>query len=215
MYLSQSFPFSPNSWYWSLNTRSFLGFKVTHQSQSSVRRRWSATCVLIPLWSLRCLHWLRCALNSSAVFLPLFTTVPCVSRHKNTRMTNPFKLSTVLNDKHFLSCIPFIHIFCIQPVSVTLRAPSAVSVTWWEVSAVVNPTWLAGAVTSVPRGPTASVWAAALVSLPTDQLSLSDSSVYKTVISHSNLQHNKSIYSVVDWTWNCIDFKFYKMQMCF
>lgn len=56
------------------------------------------------------------------------------------------------------------HAWCVQPATVTLRAPSAGSVERSGVSAAVNPTWWGDAATSVLQGPSASERADAAVS---------------------------------------------------
>lgn len=57
-----------------------------------------------------------------------------------------------------------VSLLCSQPVTVTLKAPSAVSVTQWGVSVFAKPTSLGSAATSAPQEVTASESVAVLVS---------------------------------------------------
>lgn len=53
----------------------------------------------------------------------------------------------------------------LQPASVTLKAPSAVSVAQWGVSVRAKPMWLASTATAAPQEPTASESTAVPVSV--------------------------------------------------
>lgn len=143
---------SPNSWSSFPDTRSSRVSMATSLRRSGGVRKWLATCVWIPSWWHRRPLWRRCAPRWSAASPPSSMMELCVG-------------VLAVHGSSFSAGWSSLSLLCSQPVTVTLKAPSAVSVTQWGVSVFAKPTSLVSAATSAPQEVTASESLAALVSV--------------------------------------------------